>query len=161
MTLFYEEIAIGDECVLGSHTFSAEEIIRFAKKYDPQGYHLSEKAAAETQFGRLCASGWHTASVFMKTLIARTQELEAAAQARGAAIAKRGPSPGFEDLKWLKPVFAGDTITYSNVVTGKTESKSRPGWGIVHAANTGVNHQGEPVFFFKSNVFVERRDPAA
>lgn len=161
MTLFFEEIAIGDECVLGSHTFSAEEIIRFAKKYDPQGFHLSEKAAAESQFGRLCASGWHTASVFMKTLVAKIQEQEAEAQARGTVIAKRGPSPGFEDLKWLKPVYAGDTITYSNIVSGKTESKSRPRWGIVHASNTGVNQHGETVFFFMSNVFVERRDPAA
>lgn len=161
MTLFFEEIAIGDKCVLGSHTFSSEEIIRFARKYDPQGFHLSEEAATASEFGRLCASGWHTASVFMKTLVAKTQELEAGAHANGAVIAKRGPSPGFEDLKWLKPVYAGDTITYSNVVTGKTESKSRPHWGVVHAANTGVNQHDEPVFFFKSNVFVERRDPAA
>ncbi len=60
-------------------------------------------------------------------------------------------------LKWIKPVFAGDTLTYQRVVTGKTESRSRPEWGIVHSDMIARNQNDEPVFSFKANVFVERR----
>lgn len=157
MTVFFEDVEVGSETVIGSYVFTAEDIVRFARKYDPQPFHLSEEAAQKTHFGRLCASGWHTASVYMKLNIAKTKELDAQAREQGLPIARYGPSPGFEDLKWIRPVFAGDTITYKRVVAGKTESRSRPHWGIVHGENHGFNQNGEPVFSFKSNVFVERK----
>ncbi|MBD8891375.1 MaoC family dehydratase [Roseibium litorale] len=154
---YFEDIEEGFELPLGSHTFLAEEMIAFAKEFDPQVFHLSDGGAQGTHFGRLCASGWHTASMYMSKLVQTFQEYDETFQREGKAVAKRGPSPGFEDLRWIRPVFAGDTITYKSVVSGKTESRSRPEWGIIHAENHGTNQNGEPVFFFKSNVFLERR----
>ncbi|WP_153768052.1 MaoC family dehydratase [Labrenzia sp. CE80] len=158
MIRYFEDIAIGNEMELGSHTFGREEIIRFAQKYDPQPYHLSDAAAVQTHFGKLCASGWQTAGIFMRLLVQKKQALEAEAKAKGEPVALTGPSPGLEDLKWIRPVFVGDTISYKRIVSGKTESKSRPEWGLIHGENHGINQNGEPVFFFKSNVFQQRRD---
>ena len=157
MTKFYDDITIGETQELGSFTFTAEDIIRFAEKYDPQAFHLSEEGAAKTHFGHLCASGWHTAAVFMKLLVATTQRLVREAKAEGRTPARLGPSPGFEKLKWIKPVFAGDTLTYKRIITGKTESRSRPEWGVVHSDMVAHNQNDELVFSFKANVFVERR----
>lgn len=157
MTKYFEDITVGETIELGSHTFLAEDIIRFAEKYDPQPFHLSEEGAAKTHFGRLCASGWHTAAVFMKLLVATTKRLVAEAKAEGRTPARLGPSPGFDQLKWIKPVFAGDTLTYRRMVTGKTESRSRPQWGIVHSDMEARNQDGVLVFSFKANVFVERK----
>jgi len=161
MSAYFEDIEIGSELVLGSHAFTADGIIRFAEKFDPQPFHLSEEAAQKTHFGRLCASGWHTASAYMRLNVLKNQELDELNRQQGKPVARFGPSPGFEDLKWLRPVFAGDTITYKRVVTGKTESKSRPKWGLVHGQNYGINQDGETVFSFKSTVFVERQTAAS
>jgi acyl dehydratase len=76
-------------------------------------------------------------------------------RARGEAVAQLGPSPGFRDLKWLKPVYAGDTITYATEVLDTRALSSRPGWGMIFTHNTGVNQHGEPVVSFVSSVFVE------
>lgn len=157
MTEFFDDIAIGDTVVLGEYTFSVEEIVRFAKKYDPQPFHLSEEAAAQTHFRHLCASGWHTAAIFMKLFVARFEQLQKEARAEGRTPARFGPSPGFEDLKWIKPVNAGDTLRYSRVVTEKTESRSRPDWGLVHSDMLAHNQNGDLVFSFRATVFIERK----
>lgn len=157
MTDFFDDIEIGDTLELGDHTFSREEILRFAEQFDPQPFHLSEEAAAQTHFGRLCASGWHTASVFMKLWVAAHKKVQEEARAQGQTPAKLGPSPGFEDLRWIKPVYVGDTLSYKRVVTGKTESRSRPEWGLVHSDMLAENQDGKLVFSFKGTVFVERR----
>ena len=157
MSAFFEDIEVGDTLDLGEHTFNREDIVRFAEKYDPQAFHLSEEAAAQTHFGRLCASGWHTAAVFMKLWVARHKALQEEALAAGQTPANIGPSPGFEDLKWIRPVFVGDTLRYRRVVTGKTESRTRPDWGLVHCDMQAFNQDGTLVFSFKGTVFVERR----
>ncbi|MEW4456497.1 MaoC family dehydratase [Roseibium algicola] len=157
MSAFFEDIEVGDTLDLGEHTFNREDIVRFAEKYDPQAFHLSEEAAAQTHFGRLCASGWHTAAVFMKLWVARHKALQEEALAAGQTPANIGPSPGFEDLKWIRPVFVGDTLRYRRVVTGKTESRTRPDWGLVHSDMQAFNQDGTLVFSFKGTVFVERR----
>lgn len=156
MIEFFEDIREGGTLELGRHTFRKDDIIRFAEKYDPQPFHLSEEEAARTHFGRLCASGWHTASVFMKLFVAKMKAMQAEARAAGTPAARIGPSPGFEDLKWIKPVFVGDTLTYTRIVTGKTESRSRPEWGLVHSDMLAHNQDGTLVFSFKATVFVER-----
>ena len=161
MSKFLEDYEIGERLDLGAHTFSKDEIIRFARNYDPQPFHLSEEAAAETHFGRLCASGWHTASVYMKLLVATHKRLHMEALAEGRVPARYGPSPGFEDLKWLRPVYVGDTISYHTVVADKRNSSTRPAWGLIYADNHGTNQNGEPVFYFKSKVFLERRPQIA
>ena len=78
-------------------------------------------------------------------------------RARGEPVAQLGPSPGFRQLQWLKPVYAGDTITYASEVLESRALNSRPGWGLVQSLNTGVNPAGEPVFSFVGSAFVERR----
>jgi acyl dehydratase len=82
---------------------------------------------------------------------------DAALRARGEAVAAFGPSPGFRELKWLKPVYAGDTVSYATEVIDKRVSNSRPAWGLMSFRNTGVNQKGEPVISFVSVAFIERR----
>ncbi|HEX2216411.1 MAG TPA: MaoC/PaaZ C-terminal domain-containing protein, partial [Xanthobacteraceae bacterium] len=110
---YLEDIEIGRRTEIGRHTFTADEIKAFATRYDPQPFHLDEEAAARSHFGRLCASGWHTAAMCMRFLVENRRRIVAELQARGEPIGKWGPSPGFRDLKWLKPVYVDDTITYA------------------------------------------------
>jgi acyl dehydratase len=154
---FFEDIRIGQKSEIGRHTFTAEEIKRFAARYDPQPFHLDEAAARRSHFGALCASGWHTAAVCMRMLVARKDRIVAELAARGEPIATWGPSPGFRELKWLKPVYVGDTITYATEPIEKRESKSRPGWGLLFSRNTGTNQRGEVVYSFIGSAFIERR----
>lgn len=157
MISFFEDVAVGETLELGNYTFDKDEIIRFAEKYDPQPFHLSEEEASKTHFGRLCASGWHTASIFMKLFVSKMRELQDEARKSDIPIAQIGPSPGFEDLKWIRPVYPGDTLRYTRIVTGKTESRSRPEWGLIHSDMLAHNQDGTLVFSFKATVFVERK----
>ncbi|HEX2654635.1 MAG TPA: MaoC family dehydratase [Xanthobacteraceae bacterium] len=154
---YLEDIKIGERTVIGQHTFTAEEIKTFAAKFDPQPFHLDETAAARSHFGALCASGWHSAVMWMQLAVAYRKEEAAAKRARGEPVAWAGPSPGFRDLKWLKPVYTGDTITYATEVMETRVSQSRPGVGLMTVLNTGTNQAGELVLSFVSSVFVERR----
>jgi acyl dehydratase len=154
---YLEDIRVGDTTELGRHIFTAEEIKSFAARYDPQPFHLDEAAAARTHFGALVASGWHTGSVCIRLIVQDRLRQEEAMRARGEPVGRTGPSPGFRDLKWLKPVYAGDTITYASEVVETREVQSRPDKGLVSALNTGTNQAGELVFSFVSWVFVDRR----
>ncbi len=167
---FFEDIGIGGRREIGSHIFTAEEIKRFANAFDPQPFHTDEAAAAKSHFGALCASGWHTLAIMMRlTIDARERQLDGASASAGGGRGSRsgdaagssggrlGPSPGFDDLKWLKPVYAGDTITFSTEVIEKRESRSRPGWGLIRFRNTGVNQHGAEVLTVVGAVYVEKR----
>ena len=155
--MYFDDIKVGDRTAIGGHTFTAGEIKAFARQFDPQPFHVDEAAAARSHFGALCASGWHTAAMWMRLRILHGRRDDAERTARGEPNAKLGPSPGFRDLKWLKPVYAGDTIDYASEVVDKRVSQSRPGWGLIHVRNTGTNQKGEPVLSFISTAFVERR----
>ena len=133
MTAF-DRIALGEARELGAHHFTADEIIRFAAAYDPQPFHLDEEAGARSLFGGLCASGWHTAAAMMRAFVDFAVREAEHAKRRGEAPLRYGVSPGFDDLKWLRPVYPGDTITFTGEVTAKRRSKSRSGWGIVTLA---------------------------
>jgi acyl dehydratase len=154
---FFEDIGIGITEDLGTHHFSAEEIVRFARAFDPQRFHVDPEAARESLFGGLCASGWHTAAGWMKRMSAHRAVAEQAARERGETPARLGPSPGFKNLRWLKPVYAGDTIRYRCTFTDKRPSSSRPGWGLAFHHNTGTNQRDEEVFSFDGVVFWECR----
>ncbi|MGF9764716.1 MaoC family dehydratase [Microvirga sp. 0TCS3.31] len=154
---YFEDLVIGETEELGSYTFLPDDIIGFAKQYDPQPFHVDAEAAKSSLFGALCASGWHTASVWMKHMVGHRDRIRAYALSHGQRPARLGPSPGFSNLKWLKPVYAGDTITYRTTVTAKRPSASRPEWGLVFHHNTGTNQHGEAVFAFDGMVFWERR----
>lgn len=157
----FDRIAVGEAHEFGSHIFTAGEIKRFAGAFDPQPFHLDEEAAKDSIFGALCASGWHTASAMMRLLVDHFTRLAERARAAGEAPLTIGPSPGFEQLKWLRPVFAGDTVAYTGLILGKRASRSRPGWGILSMETTGANQKGEAVFAVTTHVFVRiEPDPA-
>ncbi len=151
---FFEQIEVGDRYDLGRHTFGAEEIKSFARRFDPQAFHVDEEAARRSQFGALCASGWHTATIWMRLMVAYRRREADARRTRGERTAVIGPSPGFRELKWPKPVYAGDTIAYQTEVTAKRLSGSRPGWGLVTLFNIGVNQHDARVISFVSTAFV-------
>lgn len=158
---FLEDIKLGERQTLGSFLFTAERIKAFAQAYDPQDFHLDEEAGRKSLFGGLAASGWHTASVYMKLLVAYLARQAEAARARGEVVAESGPSPGFKNLKWPRPVLAGDTITYVYEATATRPLASRPGWGIVFGTTTAVNQRGEVVLSFENSVFLPRREPGS
>jgi acyl dehydratase len=154
---FFEDIKVGLRRELGSFTFTPELIKKFAAQFDPQPFHLDEEAGRQSLFGGLAASGWHVGSVCMKLLVADAQRQAAEAAARGEPVAVWGPSPGFNDLRWLRPVLAGDTISYASEVESTRTSEKRPEWGIVQARNTGTNQRGELAFSLLATAFVPRR----
>lgn len=154
---YFEDVVVGERRRTGEHTFDPEGIIRFARAYDPQPFHLSEEAARNSHFGRLCASGWHTGAAWMRSMVLYRQRMRAEAAAAGQPFGEFGASPGFKDLKWVKPVYAGDTITFASKPVAKRESASRSGWGLVFSHNTGDNQHGERVFEFTGSVFWQRR----
>jgi acyl dehydratase len=157
---FFEDIAAGDRIELGRHTFTAEGIKSFAQRYDPQPFHLDEAAAARSHFGALVASGWQTAAIWMRLMVEHERREADVMRARGEPVAELGPSPGFRELKWLKPVYVGDAVNYSTEVLETRASMSRPAWGLMTIRNIGVNQNGEPVISFISTAFVQRRKPA-
>jgi acyl dehydratase len=159
--MWFEDVEIGSRREFGSFTFTADEIKRFARKYDPQRFHLSEEEGRKSLFGGLAASGWHVASVCMRLMITSAQRLAKEAAARGETVPVWGPSPGFRDLRWIKPVMAGDTVSFASETESLRASASRPEWGIVQARNTGTNQRGEVVFSYLGTGFLPRRKAGA
>jgi acyl dehydratase len=154
---FFEDFAVGQRSEIGSFTFTAEAIRTFAAKFDPQRFHLDEEEGRKSLFGGLAASGWHVGSVCMKLLVADGQRRAKEALACGEEVATLGPSPGFRVLRWIKPVLAGDTISFASEVAALRISASRPAWGIVEVRNTGTNQRGDLVFSILATAFVPRR----
>jgi acyl dehydratase len=154
---FFEDIRVGERTVVGRHTFTAEDIKSFAQRYDPQSFHVDEDAAARSHFGALCASGWHSAIVFMRLMLETRRHAEEQALGRGERVALTGPALGVRDLKWLRPVYAGDTLEYVLEVIELRVSKSRPRYGLMTIRTSGINQKGELAISFLSTTFVERR----
>jgi len=155
---FFEDLEIGQRRDVGSFTFTAESIKQFAAQFDPQTFHLDEEAGRNSLFGGLAASGWHVGSVCMKLMVADNQRVMKEAAARGEEIAVWGPSPGFRELRWLRPVLAGDTVSFSSTIETKRTSEKRPQWGILQARNIGINQRGEAVYSMLATAFVPRRN---
>ena len=154
---YFEDIRVGDVFEVGRYTFTADNIKAFATRFDPQAFHADEAAAARSHFGGLVASGWHTAVAWMRLMIDYRRRMDEAMRARGEPVADIGPALGFRELKWLKPVYVGDTIAYKSEVIETRLSGSRPGSGLMTFRSTGVNQNGEPVISLVSITFVERR----
>ena len=154
---FFEDIQVGQRREIGSFTFTADGIKAFAAQFDPQAFHLDEEAGRKSLFGGLAASGWHVGSVCMKVLVADGQREASEMVARGEKVGVWGPSPGFRELRWIRPVLAGDTISFASEIESLRASSSRPEWGILEARNTGTNQKGEPVFSMLAIAFVPRR----
>lgn len=136
--VYFEDIAIGDGFDFGPLTVSREETVAFAAEFDPQPFHLSDEAAAQTHFGTLSASGWHTTALFMKMFVAEMQRQP------GRQAASLG-AMGVDELRWLRPLRPGDTLHGRSEVIDKKASQSRPEMGIVRSKVTIFNQDDKPV----------------
>lgn len=144
---YFEDVVVGSRQQFGNRAVTRDEVIAFAERYDPQPFHLSDEAAAATHFGRLSASGWHTCAMTMGMIV---ENLKANAQA-GLG------SPGVDDLKWLKPVFPGDTLRVESEVLDKRASASRPEMGIVRGRTTVFNQDNVAVMTFVASTLIATR----
>jgi acyl dehydratase len=144
---YFEDLEVGAESDFGSYEVTREEVLEFARKYDPQPFHLSDEGAAGTHFGRLCASGWHTAAMTMAVIARAVVEDEQAGLG----------SPGIDELRWLKPVYPGDSLHVRGKIVEKTPSRSRPELGSFRTETTVTNQDDVPVMRFTSIVLIRRR----
>jgi acyl dehydratase len=146
--LAFEDFHVGDRRVLGSLTVTREEIVAFAQKFDPQPFHLDEAAAKASLFGGLVASGWHTASLCMRLMV---EGILSKSLSMG--------SPGVDELRWLKPVRPGDSLTLGAEVLSCDPSKSKPDRGSIRVRYTLANQKGETVLSMIGIGLIQRRKP--
>lgn len=156
---FYEDRQVGEIYDLGSHTFTKDEIITFARQFDPQLFHIDEEAGRNSFLGGLCASGWHTAAIWIRQFVRYRQRIEQQIRDSGNAVAQYGPSPGFRNLRWLKPIYPGDTLTFRGRTAAKIDLKSRPNRGLLQTDSQARNQKGEIVFNIRGQILAERRTP--
>ena len=128
---FYDDFSVGEKFSLGTVVMKEEEMINFATQFDPQRFHLDPEAAAETIYGGLIASGWHTGSLMMKLL------------AEGFLGEHSVGAAGLSELSWPAPVRVGDVLTLTVEIMKKRESKSRQYLGLIETKNQLVNQNGE------------------
>lgn len=148
---YFEDIAVGDVARFGSYAVTREETVEFARRYDPQPFHLSDEAAARTHFGRVSASGWHTCAMMMAMLVAHMKD---------NAQASLG-SPGMDELRWLRPVYPGDTLSMETEVIEARRSASRPEMGITKSRMTVFNQDGVAVMTVVANGLIATRPAGA
>lgn len=149
-----EFFGIGVTTTLGSHTFTPEAIKAFAEKYDPQPFHIDEDAAKGSVLGGLCASGWHTAATWMKYNLTTRAATETLRWTGPGPMPEFGPSPGIRNLKWLKPVYAGETVTFTRTGVTHRPLASRPGWRLLSIRAEAFDSTGDKVIEFESSVLV-------
>jgi len=144
---FFEDFVVGQvHKPSGRVRVEKDEIIAFAKKYDPQPFHLDDEAARQSIFGRLVASGWHTAALTMRLIV--TSEHKAAAGTIGL---------GFDGMRWPVPVRPGDELRIENEVLDVRPSKSRPDRGLIKMRTQTFNQDGQVVQELIANAMVPRR----
>ena len=146
---YFEDYVEGDVHRFGSITVEADEIIAFAKRFDPQTMHTDSEAAKRSPFGGLIASGWHTAGLMMRLYVEHYLT-------HVASLA----SPGLDELRWLKPVRPGDTLSLRVTVLKTVPSKSKPDRGVVTSFVEVINLAGEMVMTFKVVNIIAKRPPA-
>lgn len=146
---YFEDLVVGSKASFGRYEVTREEVIDFARKYDPQPFHLDDAAAAATHFGRLSASGWHTCAMVMRMLVDNLKEN------RQAGLG----SPGLDELRWLKPVFPGDVLRVESELLEKTRSRSRPEMGSFNSEVRVYNQDDVLVCTMKSIGLIRVRDP--
>jgi acyl dehydratase len=144
---YYEDFEVGTSQEFGHYEVTAEEIIEFAGRYDPQPFHLSEEAGKATHFGGLCASGWHTCAMSMRMIVDNMPK-----DGSGSL-----GSPGIDELRWKKPVFPGDVLRVRSTVLDRRESRSRPDMGMLFLQNEVHNQNDEVVMTSKPTIMYRRR----
>jgi len=148
--IYFDDLDLGAKTVFGHYDVNREEVLEFARKYDPQPFHLSDEEAAKTHFGRIAASGWHTCAMTM-AVIARKVVAE-----KQAGLG----APGVDELRWLKPVYPGDRLTVTGTIVEKTPSRSKPEIGVIRTETVVTNQDDVPVMRFTSIVMMRRRPGA-
>jgi acyl dehydratase len=143
---YWEDFAVGDSTDVGPVTVSEAEIVEFATRFDPQPFHVDAEAAAQTPFGGLIASGWHTTALFMGMFV-RAVLLDSASLG----------SPGVEEIRWTAPVRPGDTLTGRTTITDVQPSSKNPKRGTVFTTNEVFNQHGVLVLTLKARGFFARR----
>jgi acyl dehydratase len=144
---YFEDIVVGAVARFGHYAVTRDEVIEFARKYDPQPFHLSDEAAAATHFGRLSASGWHSCAMVMAMLVEQLRAVEQAGLG----------SPGIDELRWLTPVYPGDTLRCETEVLEKRVLRSRPEMGIYKSRLTAFNQHNVAVLTMVSNALIATR----
>ncbi|HWK34765.1 MaoC family dehydratase [Sphingomonas sp.] len=148
---YWEDIEVGDRASFGHYEVTHDEVVDFARRYDPQPFHLSDEGAADTHFGRLAASGWHTCAMTMAMNVAHMQADAGESAALGAA--------GIDELRWLKPVYPGDVLRCESEIVDTRASNSRPDMGSARSKMTVLNQDDVPVMTFIA-IGLWRRRPA-
>lgn len=146
---YWEDLQPGIVRDLGSVSVSAEEIKAFASQFDPQPFHLDEEAGRNSLFGGLCASGWHTCSLAMKLTV---ENLLRHSSSLG--------SPGLEGLRWLKPVYPGDTLSLRHSTLESRPLRTRADTGLVRSKWEMFNQHGDKVMEMEGYGMFRRREPA-
>lgn len=144
---YWEDFRAGEVIELGSHTFTQDGIIAFAREFDPQPFHTDPERALRTAFGGLVASGWHTASVMMRLLV----------DGFISGVANSMGSPGIDKIEWRKPVRPGDTLSGRLTILDTIPSKSRPDRGTIQTLGEMINQHGEVVMTVRGIGFYGRR----
>jgi acyl dehydratase len=144
--IYFEDVQVGEIQRFGRYEVTREEIIEYARQFDPQPFHVDEAAAKASTFGGLIASGWHTGAMLIRMI---NDHAIPGAATTGAL--------GFDDLKWLKPVRPGDVLSVETRVIDKTESRSRPEIGVVKIESQVLDQRGEVKMSLISLVLYRRR----
>ena len=131
---YWEDIKVGDTAILGSHTVTEDEILAFARKYDPQPFHLDREAATRSIFGGLIASGWHSCAIMMRLSVDHMKKEQLAGVG----------SPGIDSCRFVKPVRPGDTVTVRTEITESWPSRSKP-IGFIRRRAEMLNQHGDVV----------------
>ena len=145
---YWEDFKVGDNSPIGQKLVDKDELVAFAKAYDPQPFHIDEEAAKASIFGGLIASGWHTCSMVMRMMV----------DSYLGDSASLG-SPGLDNVRWLKPVRPGDTIRATRTVLETRASKSRPDMGVVKTRWEVFNQDDELVLTMEGHGMFLRRVP--
>ena len=150
---YWEDIAVGDRAAFGRYAVHRDEVLDFARRFDPQPFHLSDEGAAATHFKRLAASGWHTCAMTMAMNVEYMQRDGGETAGLGAA--------GIDELRWLRPVYPGDVLRCETVVEEVRASNSRPDMGSVRNRMTVLNQDDVAVMTFVAIGLYRRRPVAA
>ncbi len=146
---YFEDIETGKTEKFGSYPVTREEVIEFAGKYDAQPFHLDDAAAAKTHFGRIAASGWHTCAMTMAMMVEHWKEKR---------LASLGGA-GMDELRWLRPVYPGDTLRVELTVLEKRTSKRRPEMGFIKSEIKTFNQNDELVLSMRNDGMIAVRQP--
>ena len=152
MAIYLDDLTVGDKARFGRYEVTREEVIEFASKYDPQDFHLDDEAAARGLFGKVAASGWHTAGMTMRMQVEHWKETGLDKASLGGA--------GMDEIRWTRPVYPGDVLSCETEVLDIIYSGSKPDRGYIKSRWTTFNQNGEPVMIAVTTGILLRRRPA-